>query len=55
MSDAREFWRQVYELFDPEEPASENRVPRPYSPVPGIVDALDRPFGDKRFSATNAS
>lgn len=47
MSQAREFWKTVYERFDPERPAEEHawRVARPYSPREVIGKGLERPMG----------
>ena len=49
--DSRDFWREIYARFNPEEPARDPawRVERPYSPANRILSDLRRPFGDKRF------
>ena len=48
--DARAFWQQVYERFDPETPAIQStwRAERPYSPRDVINAGLKRPFGTEK-------
>ncbi|HEX5753210.1 MAG TPA: AAA family ATPase [Archangium sp.] len=46
----RDLWRELYERFDPESPATMKwRAPRPHSPAKKIVETLDRPFGTPRI------
>jgi predicted ATPase len=46
----RDLWRELYERFDPESPATMKwRAPRPHSPAKKILETLDRPFGTPRI------
>lgn len=51
MQEPRAFWQEVYNHFDPDEPAKHDgwRADRPYSPRKEIVKALQRPIGSTRF------
>ena len=51
MSDARTFWRTLYERFDPEDPVTDPswRAPREYSPAEDILEGLRRGFGEKKY------
>lgn len=51
MTDARTFWRTLYDRFNPEEPVVEPswRAPREYSPAKDILEGLGRSFGEKKF------
>jgi len=47
----RDLWRELYDRFDPEQPArSEWRVPRQqHGPAKKMLETLDRPFGTPRI------
>lgn len=51
MTDARTFWRTLYERFDPEDPVTDPswRAPREYSPAEDILEGLRRGFGEKKY------